>query len=145
MTRSPEVPASWRGAISVDFSSLAGKTVERITRAPECDEPCYETSEAIVFHTSDGEHFALLHERECCESVNLEEVVGDLSDLIGSRILVAEERTNSDEPAREKYDESYTWSFYELRTIKGSVTIRWYGSSNGYYSETAELIKYVPL
>ena len=50
--------------------------------------------------------------------------------------------------ARESYNEgrdeegdSYTWSFYTLSTIVGSVNIRFYGTSNGYYSEEATLIK----
>ena len=73
----------------------------------------------------------MFHQQDCCESVSVEEVIGDLDDLISTPIIMAEERTQSDTDA----NESGTWTFYEFRTIKGSVTIWWYGSSNGYYSE----------
>lgn len=72
-----------------------------------------------------------------------------MADLIGNPILLAEEVTHEDKTPQgveepEWSDESFTWTFYKLSTIKGSVTFRWYGSSNGYYSEEVEFGEIYP-
>lgn len=94
----------------------------------------------ITFTTDTGQKYRMYHSQDCCESVDIEDIAGELSDLIGSPLLQAEESSSSDtwpEGVKKEYEpESYTWTFYKFATIRGSVTIRWYGSSNGYYSES---------
>ena len=95
----------------------------------------------IIFTTDCGKTFTMFHDQECCELVHIEDVCGDLKNIIGSPLLTSEERTKDDNSA----SESATWTFYELATIKGSVTIRWYGESNGYYSESVDIYELVDI
>ena len=98
----------------------------------------------IVFVTAEGEKYKLCHVQDCCESVTIEDIVGDLSDLVGEPILLAEEVTSDENPkgGRTHYlNDSFTWTFYKFATRKGYVDIRWYGVSNGYYSEGVDFVK----
>ncbi len=87
----------------------------------------------------------MVHDQDCCECVEIEDVTGDLQDLVGSPIIMAEETTSNDGPGLIDRDhESYTRTFYRLATVKGYSTIRWYGSSNGYCGETATFRRVLP-
>lgn len=108
------------------FKTLLGKTLTKI------EGKVYDKE--IIFTTTDGEKYKLYHEQDCCESVNVEEIAGDLNDLINSPILQADEETSEKE---ENHGHS-TWTFYRISTAKGQVVIRWLGESNGYYSESVE-------
>lgn len=128
----------------------------------------------LYLSCTNGKLYAFVYIPDCCASCEIEEVVGDLSDLEGSPLLMAEvvcsytpadlpddgtrEAVLRAEKERQAYslaihrafdgegpipeerefkygDESCTWTFLKLATAKGYVTVRWYGSSNGYYSE----------
>lgn len=116
----------------MDFSILKGKTLINISGADK-------GSDRIEFETIEEEQYVLYHEQDCCECVSVEDVVGNINDLLDSPLLESEEVNNSREPY--EGGDSCTWTFYKLSTIKGSVVIRWLGSSNGYYSESVTFDK----
>ena len=98
------------------------------------------TGDEVIFKTENGETYKLYHCQDCCESVSVEDICGDLNDLIGSPLIEAEEVTSRENPegVQKEWQEIFTWTFYKLRTANGAVTIRWYGESNGFYSESVE-------
>jgi len=115
----------------------------------------------IEFHCDDNITYYMEHHQDCCEAVTIEDICGNLDNLIGAPLLEAEEVCSENyedilaqtdkvaavklalrgTPDKPNYEDSQTWTFYKFSTIKGSVTIRWYGSSNGYYSESISFSK----
>ena len=91
----------------------------------------------LRFHLTDNHYVRMYHSQDCCESVSIEDIVGDLDDLVGTPLLLVEEVSSYE--GESKSEESETWTYYRFRTVKGSVDIRWYGSSNGYYSESVDI------
>lgn len=172
----------------VPFATIAGKTFVRVERVEDA-----VLADTLVFEEQGGRKYILYHGQDCCESVRIDDICGDLADLVGTPILLAEEVSHSpkggfskDNPMllSEVWDkeslavavdyelergndvsellvlaervsptdvrhlgasyndsrESETWTFYKVSTIKGSVTIRWFGESNGYYSESVDFM-----
>ena len=95
----------------------------------------YWGNDALYFEQEDGAYFVLTHIQDCCEDVEIESIDGDLDDLIGEPLLMAEEIIKvGGEPTLE----SNTWTFYKFATVKGYVTVWFLGWSNGYYSERVD-------
>lgn len=117
----------------IQIEELKGKIITKIEKIG---------SEELIFHLSTGESYKMYHAQDCCESVTIEDICGDLDDLINSPLLIAEEVSNYEPKSKadiamtERANEwgSCEWTFYKFATHKGYVDIRWFGESNGYYS-----------
>ena len=112
------------------MAQMLGKTFVQVTGSVGDD--------TMTFETAQGERFMFAHQQDCCESVDINDITGDLEDLVGEPLLIAEEVKGATEPDAEHY-ESYTYTFYKFATRKGYVDVRWLGESNGYYSEGVDL------
>lgn len=125
----------WHSWKEVPFASLQGLTITKLTGVKN------GSSEALI-ETSEGRRFRMTHHQDCCESVDLQDLVGDPADIVGSPVLLAE-AVSSSASASEACD-SGTWTFYKLATLEGACTLRWLGTSNG-YSEDVSFEEWKPL
>jgi hypothetical protein len=57
------------------ISDLIGKTLIAIEYLKEYDE--------LIFHCENGEKYKMYHYTNCCETVTIDDINGDLDDLIG--------------------------------------------------------------
>jgi hypothetical protein len=117
----------WESGAKIE--DMRGKVFTRVTGSIGGD--------ALVFE-NETERFVFYHAQDCCESVDINDICGDLQDLVGEPLFIAEEVHGATEPDEEHY-ESYTYTFYKFATRKGYVDVRWLGESNGYYSESVSL------
>mgnify|MGYP001198372520 CR=1 FL=1 len=114
------------------FEDMIGKKFDKVFQHTS------PSGEDFMIFEKDGlPEFIFYHAQDCCESVYIEDVEGDLSDLSSGVIIEAEEY--SKEVECDEYGEHTTYTFYKFSSTKGGVNIRWCGSSNGYYSERVDL------
>jgi hypothetical protein len=118
-----------------ELSEMIGVTMRSVVN---------DNNERLTFTAEDGREWVLYHSQDCCESVNIEDITGNLDDLVGAPLTVSRE-DNSPDPVDAFKDrgytpESFTWTFYSFATRKGHVVVRWLGESNGYYSESVSFV-----
>lgn len=121
-----------------NWHDLKGQTITSI-QAPIGDAD-------IEIHTEEG-GLSARHFSDCCESVDLVRVDGNPQDIVGCKIINAEDDTGCAEPewaTAEHRGESVTWAKLTIETERGSVTFWILGCSNGYYCETVGYNKINP-
>ena len=117
------------------FEDLKGETILKING-------CERNSNELVFTLKSGKNIRMFsYDSDCGNDVMvyLQDIIGDVQDIINSPLLLAEEVSNKGNPEDEF--RTSTWTFYKLSTIKGSLTMRWLGESNSYYSETLDVVE----
>lgn len=120
--------------LRAELSEIVGKILSKVA----------VIEDRIDFSFDDGSQYTMYHYQECCENVIIESIDGDINRLVGQKIIEAREEGNNEQEDKGIDFESRTWTFYILRTNLDSVTIRWFGVSNGYYSERADLYRTWP-
>ena len=110
------------------FEQIQGMTITAVVYK--------ETNESLLIHLN-THVLEMIHHQDCCETVYLADVVGSFEDLIGYPLLEVSETIVNNE-----IGESSTASYYNFRTVKASVQLRWVGESSGYYSETVDCYLY---
>ena len=113
------------------MEELNGKVIDYISG-------CNVDSGLFVIKFEDGTSIEFFHNQSCCERVYIEDVNGNPDSHAGATLYGIDVKSNSDSINPDLEYSSYTWTFYTIRTSKGYLDVRWFGGSNGYYSENVD-------
>jgi hypothetical protein len=115
-----------------DFPDLVGETISQVIGLTI-------GSREVNFLCKSGKLFRMHHYQECCENVELVDVVGEAEDIVNNKVVNLAEQVSNDKASFENVDaDSYTWTFYNIQAGGCMVTLRWLGTSNGFYSERVQ-------
>ena len=117
------------------YTEFSGKTIQEI-------RGCKKHSDEVTIMFTDGSCLKFYHRQDCCETVELEDCDIIPEWLIDSKIISIEERISRSGEGVKPLNScaaSYTWSFYVIKTSSSTLVLRWYGESNGWYSETVDI------
>ena len=98
-----------------------------------------DANNVIMLVTASGKEFRVCHHQDCCERVRIVDTLGNWKELIGKQIIgmdihAGNAETDPDgEPVESGTDTEITF-----RTDEHTVISRWFGESNGYYSESVD-------
>lgn len=127
------------------LAHMVGRRFARVEvdrkNAPGVESWNVASGDEIRFIDTAGNVWTMNHNQDGCEAVWIEDICGDVADFVDAEVVSASVATSNNPNA----SDSGTWTFYQFRTTKGDVTIRWNGESNGYYSEEAEVNVDIPL
>jgi hypothetical protein len=90
----------------------------------------HEGADTMLVLRFDNGEAVFSHFSECCEEVALIDGYEDVASCLEQVLRSAEESTKDDP---DTYGEKL-WTFYNLRFDDASVSLRFMGESNGYYS-----------
>lgn len=116
------------------LSELLGEVISTVEGA--------EDGQETIITTESGKAIKIYHAQDCCEHVSIEDsevdnIVGGYCHFAGFVEGETPVVTTNDDYYHE---ESQTWSFLKIETSKGSIWQRWLGESNGYYSESVDIL-----
>lgn len=85
---------------------------------------------------TDSFDLVMEHERDCCNQGDLIDGFDDLKQMVGEVVLEAEcvKQDGVEGQMPDWADYLNQWTFYKIRTMNTSATLRWFATSNGYYS-----------
>tara|TARA_R100000951_G_scaffold113672_1_gene116162 strand:+ start:92 stop:463 length:372 start_codon:yes stop_codon:yes gene_type:complete len=118
-----------------DYQECLDNMVGRVVKYVDVDH------DQMKITCEDNSVFTFYHEQDCCESVYIYETEGEPMSLKGWKLLLVDMEATREDNA--PYDESRTTTVVKFITNENTVSVKWIGESNGYYSESVDLKQFL--